>query len=141
MTDYEKRRELLRQKKILEEEFKQKYASLADDDNIGDEEYESESNELYEHYRKEIDLIHWKAFSLLFPKRTGWFSETFAPSFGICENKRISAKQTDIFKRYCVGDDDTWTTGKYYCRYDDKIIILLVPNYSKGIGFVTIKQL
>ena len=141
MKDCEKRIELLNQKKALEEVWKQKDAALADDDSISDEEYERKSNELYEQYRKESDLIYWKAFALQFPKRRGWFAETFAPSFGLCESKRISAKQTDVFKKYCVCDEDTWTTGKYHCRYDDKIVILSLPKYANGFGYVTIKQL
>ena len=29
-----------------------------------------------------------------------WFKEKFLPSFKVCENKRISKKQFDIFKKY-----------------------------------------
>lgn len=138
MTDQQKRRALLEECKKLETAWKTKDAALSNDDSLSDDEYEKLRTEAYTEYCSVERPLWLEAFYLQFPKRRGWFAETFVPSFGTCENRRLSAKQTEVCKRYCVGDDETWQNGTTYCRAGGYKVKLTIPRYSNGIGYITI---
>lgn len=141
MTDYQKRMALLAECRKMDEELKGQLARMDEDESLSDDEYDSKTEALFEAYRLEHGRKWAEAFFLQFPKRRGWFAETFIPSFGECESKRLSVKQTEVVSKYCVSDGDTWTTGKTYCRAGDKLITLSVPRYSKGIGYLTVRSI
>lgn len=138
MTDLQKRRALLDECAKLKKAWEAKEAALADDDSLSDAEYKAQSEAAYAEYLAVERPIWYEAFYLQFPKRRGWFAETFVPSFGICENRRLSAKQTEVCKRYCVGDDETWRSGTTYCRAGEYKVKFTIPRYSNGIGYITI---
>lgn len=141
MSDYDLRRKLLDECKMLEIEHKKKINELCDNEELDDDEYYRALSIEQNEYESKYWPVWWKAFALQFPRRTGWFANTFVESFGICESKRLSIKQTDVFSRYCVQDDSTWTTGKTYCRAGDKLVTLSCPKYANGYGFVTIRKI
>ena len=141
MTNEQKRRALLAEVEELKKAFNAPMDTLANDEALSDEDCDAETAKAIAEYDAAMWPKWWKAFALQFPKRGGWFGETFAPSFGVCESKRLSAKQTDVFRRYCIGDSDTWTTGKYYARIENRLIILSIPKYSNGIGYLTVKSI
>lgn len=141
MTDRQKRSELFAKCKQLEAEWKQQRTVIFDNESLTDDEFNAAIDEGRQAYEDKFWPIWWNAFALQFPKRRGWFAETFAPSFGICESKRISVKQTEVFDRYCVSDENTWRSGQTYCRFADKLVILSKPRYARGYGYITIKQL
>lgn len=138
MTDYQKRMELLSECRELETAIKAKLAELDADDTLSGDEYDRLSEEAFDEYRAEHTRKWTEAFFLQFPKRRGWFADTFIASFGECDNKQLSIKQTEIVAKYCVSDDATWKTGKTYCRAGDKMITLDIPRYSRGIGYITV---
>ena len=141
MTNEQKRRALLAEVEELNKAFAARLDAIANDDALTDDEYNAEFDKARAEHDAEMWPKWWKAFALQFPKRGGWFGETFAPSFGVCESKRLTAKQTDVFMRYCVSDADTWQTCKHYARIENRLIILSVPKYSNGIGYLTIKDI
>ena len=139
MTDYQKRMALLAECKKLEQGLKAQLASMDADESLSDAEYDSKSEALFASYRLEHGRKWLQAFALQFPKRRGWFADVFIPSFGSCENIRLSVKQTAVFAKYCVSDADTWPTGKTYCRAGDKLITRTIPRYSRGVGYLSIR--
>lgn len=141
MTNEQKRRALLAEVEDLKKEFAARLDEIANDYTLTDDEYNEAVDKARAEHDAEMWPKWWKAFALQFPKRGGWFGETFAPSFGVCESKKLSKKQTDVFVRYCSGDSDTWKTGKYYARIDNRLIILSLPKYASGIGYLTIKDI
>jgi hypothetical protein len=138
MTNSQKRAALLAENKQLLAEMYCKLDSIADNATLSDAECEKLSREVWEDYLAKRDRKWKTAFFLQFPKRRGWFSDTFIPSFGECAGRRLSRKQTDVVARYCVPDDDTWRTGNSYCRAGDKAVTLCIPRYSRGIGYLTV---
>ena len=141
MTNCEKRKNLLTQYEALKAEREKKLDAISEDDTLSDEEYDSMVNSLFAEYKAKMDPIWLKSTALAYPLRRGWFADVFAPSFGLCENKKLSPKQTDVFRKYCVSNEDTWRSGETFCRFDDKFVKLAIPKFSKGIGYVTIRQL
>lgn len=141
MTDKEKRSKLLNQYKEMKKEWRKKQQEIFDNDELDDDAFEEALSKAEKAYKSKSQPIWWEAFALQFPKRRGWFAEVFAESFGICENRRITEKQTDVFKQYCVQDAESWRSGMTYCRFSDKLIILHCPKYARGFGFITIKQI
>ncbi len=139
MTDRQKRQALLDECKRMEALHTARVAELYSDDTLSDEVFA----ELYEQEETKFSKAHLQkldeAFFLQFPRRRGWFADVFIASFGVCESLRLSQKQTEVALRYCVADDATWTTGKYYCRAGSKTVTLCIPRYSRGIGYITIK--
>ena len=138
MTDLQKRRALLDECEKMKKAWEAKDAALANDDSLNDAEYEAQREAAYAEYIAAERPIWYEAFYLQFPNRRGWFADVFVPSFGRCENKRLSVKQTEVFRRYCVANEDTWQTGDTFCRAGEYKIRLCIPRYSHGIGFVTI---
>ena len=141
MTDKEKSAALFEQHRQMTKAWEAQMDVLAKEESITDEEYEQKLMELYKQHKEKADAVWLKAFALRFPKRKGWFAEVFAPSFGICENKKLSPKQTQVFVDYCISDADTWRNGNTYCRFGDKLVTLTRPRYANGCGYVTIRQL
>lgn len=141
MTNREKRTMLLMQYEALKAERGKKLDAIADDDTISDEEYDSMVASVIAEYDAKMDPIWLNANALAYPLRRGWFADIFAPSFGLCESKKLSRKQTDVFRKYCVSDDNTWRSGQTFCRFADRFVKLSIPKYSNGIGYVTIRQL
>lgn len=138
MTDYQKRMKLLSECRELENAIKAKLAELDADDALSDDECDRLSEEAFNKYHAEYTRKWTEAFSLQFPKRRGWFADTFIASFGECDNRQLSARQTEIVAKYCVSDDATWQTGKTYCRAGDKMVTLDIPRYSRDIGYLTV---
>lgn len=141
MTDCEKRAKLLMQYEALRSEREKKLDAISEADAISDEEYDSMVDSIFAEYDAKMNPIWLKATALEYPLRRGWFADVFATSFGLCENKKLSPKQTDVFKKYCVQNENTWRSGETFCRFDDKFVKLAIPKFSKGIGYVTIRQL
>ena len=139
MTDQQKRRALLDECKCMEALHTARVAELFADETLTDDAFD----ELYEQEETKFSKVHLQkldeAFFLQFPRRRGWFADVFIASFGVCENLRLSQKQTEVARRYCVADDATWTTGKTYCRAGEKTVTLCIPRYSRGIGYLTVK--
>ena len=141
MTDCEKRAKLLMQYEALKAEREKKLDAISEDDTLSDEEYDAMENAIFAEYKAKMDTIWLQANALAYPLRRGWFADVFAPSFGLCEDKKLTPKQTDVFRQYCVPNDDTWRSGETFCRFYDKFVKLAIPKFSKGIGYVTIRQL
>lgn len=141
MINFEKRTMLLRQYEALKAEREKKLDAISEDDTLSDEEYDSMVNSIFAEYEAKMNPIWLKANALAYPLRRGWFADVFAPSFGLCEDKKLSFKQTEVFKKYCVSNESTWRSGETFCRFADKFVKLSIPKFSKGIGYVTIKQL
>lgn len=141
MTNNEMRRKLLNECHRIRADWKSRIDALYADDCLDDDELEDKRSAIQAWYDAEYNPRFWRAFALQFPCRTGWFANTFVASFGTCENKRLSVKQTEVFSRYCVQDDSTWKTGKTYCRVGDKLVTLCRPKYARGYGYVTIREL
>lgn len=139
MTDEQKRMALLADLANLKKYFQRKLDDLADM-NISEKEYDETLAKISAEYDSVMWPKYWESFALQFTKRQGWFANTFAVSFGICENKPLSLKQTEVFKRYCEPDSETWRSGKTYARFGNRLAILEIPKYSKGIGYLTIKE-
>lgn len=143
MSDYDLRRKLLAECKMLEIEHKKKIDELCDNEELDDEEFERALSKEQNEYESKYDPLWLKAFALQYPRRTGWFADTFVSSFGTCENKRLSVKQTEVFSRYCAQDDATWTTGKTYCilvtshnrKLEEVLSLLRVYMPETNIGF------
>ena len=136
MTDKAKSKMLFEQHKKMTAAWESQMDALAQDESVSEEEYEQKLTELYAQHRAKADAVLLSAFALEFPKRNGWFADVFAPSFGICENKKLSVRQTQIFAKYCVGDDGTWKTGESYCRFADKFARLTKPRVAPRTGSV-----
>lgn len=141
MTDYQKRMLLLDECRKMEAAFRTKLAELDSDETLSNEEYNRRSDELYNEFCAAHSRKWKEAFFLQFPARKGWFADTFIASFGECDNRRLSAKQTEVVAKYCVSDDATFKTGKTYCRAGDKMVTLLIPRYSRGIGYLTVRTI
>ena len=141
MTDKAKSAALFEQHRQMTKAWEAQMDALAKEESITDEEYEQKLMELYKQHKEKADAVWQKAFALRFPKRKGWFAEGFAPSFGICENKKLSPKQTQVFVDYCISYADTWRNDNTYCRFGDKLVTLTCPRYANGCGYVTIRQL
>ena len=140
MTEEQKRRTLLAELANLKKSFQMKLNELEDMD-ISEKEYDETIAKITAEYDSAMWPKYWEAFALQFPNHRGWFADTFATSFGICENKMLSVKQTEVFKRYCEPDSETWRSGKTYARFGSRLAILEIPKFSKGIGYLTIKEL
>ena len=140
-TDRTRRAALLAECRNLENAYRAELDRLYADESLSDDEYEAASIIAKQNHDAAYWPVYWNAFALQFPKRQKWFADVFAPSFGICESKQLSPKQTAVFESYCIPNEDTWQTGKTYCRFADKLVILSIPRYSNGVGFLTIKQL
>lgn len=138
MTDSQKRAALLDEAKKLEDTWRVQIDALDDDDALTDAERARLSDAAYAAYAAKATDLRLEAFWLQFPRRRGWFSDTFILSLGVCADRRLSVKQTEVCKRYCVGDADTWRTSTTYCRAGDYKIKLVIPQYSNGIGYITI---
>ena len=138
MTDSQKRAALLDEAKKLEDTWRIQIDALDDDDVLTDAEYARLSDAAYAAYAAKAADLRLEAFWLQFPRRRGWFADTFILSLGVCADRRLSVKQTEVCKRYCVGDADTWRTSTTYCRAGDYKIKLVIPQYSNGIGYITI---
>lgn len=139
MTDDQKRRMCLSDLANLKKSFQLQLDKLGNM-NISEKEYDDALAKISAEYDSVMWPKYWESFALQFPKRRGWFAETFAPSFGVCELKQLTVKQTNVFKKYCVADDETWRSGKCYARFGNRLAILEIPKYSKGIGYLTIKE-
>lgn len=141
MTNEQKRRALLAEIGGMKKAFEARLDALADDDSLDDAAYYAAISKATAEYDAAMWPKWWQAVALRYPLRGGWFGETFAPQFGVCDNKRLSAKQTEVFRRYCEGDQDSCQTGRYYTRIKDRLIILDMPKYAHGIGYLTIKAI
>ena len=139
MTDEQRRRTLLAELANLKKSFQMKLDELADM-NISEKEYDDTLAKISAEYDSVMWPKYWEAFALQFPNHRGWFGETFAVSFGVCENKKLTVKQTEVFKRYSDSDSETWRSGKRYARFGNRLAVLEIPKYSKGIGYLTIKE-
>lgn len=94
--NWEERKAL--QTKITEMENKRKELLDAIPDELDDEEYYSESERIFKEYSavelvKKLDALEYKE------SRNEWFKQ-FVQSFGVCEERRITRKQGDVFVRY-----------------------------------------
>ena len=141
MTDYQKRMLLLDECRKIHSAYLARLDYLGNDDTLSDEEYDRLSSEAYNEHRAAYDQKWMEAFSLQFPRRKGWFADTFIASFGECDQKQLSIKQTQVVAKYCVANDATWRTGETYCRAGDKMVTLLIPRYSRGIGYLTVRTI
>lgn len=140
MTSHEKRHALLAECERMSQDYCARLEALANDENLEDEEYDRLEKELHDAHQAAYLRIWEEAFFLQFPERRGWFADTFIASFGgCCENQRLSLKQTEIVRRYTCPDDNTWQSGKTFCRAGGKMVTLCVPRYSKGVGYLTIR--
>ena len=140
MTNHEKRRALLAECERMSQDYRERLEALANDESLEDEEYDRREKELYDAHQAAYLRIWEEAFFLQFPERRGWFADTFLVSFGgCCESQRLSVKQTEIVRRYTCPDDNTWQSGKTFCRAGGKMVTLCIPRYSNGVGYLTIR--
>lgn len=137
MTNTEKRKELFRQLETMakahQNEIERIYA-------IEDEEqHQKELEQERAHWAATYEPLYQEWFYLQFPARRGWFSDVFIASFGTCENRKLSAKQTDVVRQYVCASADSWSTQEYYCRTGSGAKVkLTLPKYGNGIGFLTV---
>lgn len=108
------------------------------DTSISDEEADAQHVIAWKEYWAQVKPLHEAIRYMDFPLRTGWFAETFVPSFGECIGRRLTVKQTQVFQKYCVSDNDSWNSGKTYCRAGKYYIELNVPRFSRGVGYLTV---
>jgi hypothetical protein len=88
-----------------------------------DDAYEARLKEIDETTRARFNEIYNTERALCFPEsKNEWFIK-FVASFedGVTA---ISAKQYNVFARYCNEDDYTWSTGNKYGRVGDRFIVL-----------------
>ena len=97
-----KRKELFALVKAMEAQKQIAIDSL--DTALSDEEWDQKIDEIDQKFDTMPIII--KIHSLEHPEsRNEWFRK-FVQSFGICESKRITRKQADIFYRYSEGNHD-----------------------------------
>lgn len=139
MTNDEKRKELYRQLEEIREAHKREIDRICEieDEEEEEREYEQECTR----YESAFKPTYREWFYLQFPARRGWFSDTFIASFGTCEGKKLSLKQTDVVRRYVVASADSWKTQEYYCRTANNLKVkLFLPKYGNGIGYLTVSE-
>lgn len=71
--------------------------------------------------------------------RSDWF-KNFVSSFGLCESRRISEKQMEIFRRYCEEEHDpapAHCTTSYKCRLGN---LRIEATYHRRGSWVTITE-
>lgn len=102
LRNIDKRMELLRQAKAIQAQKEAEVDAL--DDSLSDEEWDDAFEEIYK--RLDVRPLYAKMHALEYPQtRNEWFKK-FVGSFGVCEARRISKKQADIFYRYSEGNHD-----------------------------------
>lgn len=107
----DKRKKLFALVKAMEAQKQADIDSL--DTALSDEEWDKQIDEIDQKYDTMPIVI--KIHSLEYPtSRNEWFKK-FVHSFGVCESKRITRKQADIFYRYSEGNHDPdYSRGQSY---------------------------
>ena len=112
------------------------YEALPDD--LTDDQEEQAITEIEKKY--DISDLLLKLNSLEYPQvKNTWF-HGFIKSFGLCEDKRISAKQAKIFQRYA--EEDHYPNyanhgAKYFCNVGNLFIKIYIFH---DCGYLTIVE-
>ena len=108
-------------------------------DELEDKEYWEAVDKIYEKYScvelsAKMDALEYKE------TRNDWF-EQFVNSFGLCESKRITRKQGDVFVRYSEPAHyrQTGRGSDYYVWVDDMFIKTTVFSQHEPC-YITIKK-
>lgn len=130
-----KRQELFALAKGIDERRHNEIAAL--DDSMDDEAWDAAVDEI----EKRLDSlpIYKKIISLEYPSAKNEWFRSFADSFGLCDSKRISKKQADIFCRYSEGNHER-ESGRgisYFVNVGKKFIECKVFPEA---AYVTIKE-
>lgn len=140
--NFEERRMLSEKFFELEEEYKAKEAALdkIEDDDAWEklfEEIHTGKDSITERKRRQ-----WiRCFAAQFPKtKNEWFANVindFEPE----KEHQITAKQFEAFHRYARKDDnESWRTGKSYCRCGDYLVTLKWKNACRTIKIEYISE-
>lgn len=138
-----KREELKKQCDALYNEFLSKLAELDRRDeaeNMSETEFDMEFERIQREHREATEPLYIKREALKFREtRNQWFID-FANSFGICESKRISEKQGNIFAKYgeFVQSNTARYASEYRGRYQNKYWKVTV---GQGRAYITIIEL
>lgn len=136
--NFEKREEFNKAIKALELAREEMLSAVPE--NIPDDEWEEKTEHVWSQFDEEIAKLRLRCFALEYPEcRNAWF-KNFVESFGICESKKVSSKQADIFYRYTEqSHDNHYTVVNYRYVRVGKLFITFNPSIRYG-GYVTIKQ-
>lgn len=131
----EKRRLLWQQARAMEAQKEKEIASL--DDSLSDEEWDAALEEIEN--RLDVMPICQKIISLEYPQaRNEWFKK-FVDSFGVCESRRISRKQADIFYRYSEGNHER-ESGRGLSYFVNVGSLFVETRIFPECAYVTIKE-
>jgi len=126
---YEQRREWWNTLTALKTEMQAKVDALTAEDEalpggMPDEQWDERHDAIHAEYEPRIDQAARRWFWLQYKQtRNEWFKR-FVESFGLCDSRRITRKQGEIFMRYSEMSHD-YESGRgttYYVRCDGKCI-------------------
>lgn len=126
---FEQRREWWNALDALKAERKAKVDALIAEDEatpggLSDEQWDERHDAIYAEYEPRIDQAYRRWFWLQYRQtRNEWFQK-FVESFGMCESRRITRKQGEIFAKYSEmnHDHDSGRGTTYYVRCNGKCI-------------------
>lgn len=132
--NFEEREEIIRKIRDIEDAKKNALDAI---EHLSDDEYEKAFNEIEERYSTAAFNLRLTALEYK-ECRNEWFKK-FVESFGICEDRRITKKQADIFVKYAepTHNKSWFERGKYYVRVRNLFIEVSKFQYD---GYVTIRE-
>jgi hypothetical protein len=131
---YEKRKALIELAHKLEDKRNEETAIIPNDD-----EGDALFDRVFEKYSALYMPLYQKVRALAYcqPKNE-WFCNVFCKSFEDGHHN-ISAKQADIFSRYCQSDDNTWRSNEYYCVVNNRLITFRpFARHNSSVTFETL---
>lgn len=131
----EQRRELWNKRIALCKAKAEAYLKLNEEDKavcMTDDQYDARADSIDSEYDDRIAEAHRRWYWLQYKQsRNEWFKR-FAESFGICDGRRITRKQGEIFAKYSEPnhDHDSGRGVTYYVRVNDVCVktMLFEPN-------------
>ena len=93
-------------------------------DGMTEEQWNARWDEIEAEFNDRIDQAARRYFWLQYKQtRNEWFQK-FVESFGLCESRRITRKQGEVFMRYSEAnhDHESGRATTYYVRCNDKCI-------------------
>lgn len=128
-STYEQRRELWDTLTALKVERQTKVAALNAEDEatpggMTDEQWDEKHDAICAEYEPRIEQAYRRWFWLQYKQtRNEWF-QRFVESFGICDSRRITRKQGEIFAKYSEmnHDHESGRGTKYFVRVNGKCV-------------------
>lgn len=135
--NYAERRKLFESAQAMENQRKAEVEALPDE--LTDEAWEKALEEIHERFN--TLPIHLKIMALEYPKtRNEWFIN-FVKSFGVCQDRRITRKQGDIFARYGEPNHERESgRGLSYCVRVENLFVKCTLFSIHEPAYVTITE-